>query len=89
MADYLERQSEYKNLVIKNGGEYIDGKIDWENRVFTSSNPVRSLATYIGIYVDNNLTNSRLLRINSQISSTNLLSIFLAFSLIFFNFGNW
>ena len=58
-------------FVFYNGGEYIDGKIDWENRVFTSSNPVRSLATYIGIYVDNNFVNNYILR-NNERSSTRI-----------------
>ena len=49
-------------FVFYNGGEYIHGTMDWEKRIFTSSNPVRSLATYIGIYMDNNFVNNYITR---------------------------
>lgn len=41
------------DIIFYNGGEYINGKFDWENLKFESTNPIRSLGTYIGVYVDN------------------------------------
>lgn len=52
------------DLIFYNGGEYIDGKMDWENLTFTSSNPIRSLGTYIGIYVDNDFVTDYILHSN-------------------------
>lgn len=53
-------------LVFYNGGEYINGKMDWETLTFTSTNPVRSLGTYIGVYVDNNFIADYLLKDNKR-----------------------
>ena len=53
-------------LVFYNGGEYINGKMDWETLTFTSTNPIRSLGTYIGVYVDNNFVADYLLKDNKR-----------------------
>lgn len=42
------------DIIFYNGGEYIKGKFDWENLCFDSNTIVRSLGTYIGLYIDNN-----------------------------------
>lgn len=53
-------------LIFYNGGEYINGKMDWENLTFTSTNPVRALGTYIGVYVDNDFVADYLLKDNER-----------------------
>ena len=53
-------------LIFYNGGEYINGKMDWETFTFTSTNPVKSLGTYIGVYVDNNFVADYLLKDNKR-----------------------
>lgn len=53
-------------LIFYNGGEYVNGKMDWETLTFTSTNPVRSLGTYIGVYVDNNFVADYLLKDNKR-----------------------
>lgn len=40
------------DLVFYNGGEYVNGKFDWETLTFTSTDRVRSNSTYIGVYCD-------------------------------------
>lgn len=45
-------------FIFYNGGKYITGKIDWNTMIFESDSPVRSLGTYIGVYVDNNFVNN-------------------------------
>ena len=52
------------DLIFYNGGEYINGSIDWETLTFTSSNPVRALGTFIGVYVDNDFVSNYILRDN-------------------------
>lgn len=42
------------DFIFYNGGEYIDGKFNWDELIFTSSDIVRATGTYIGVYVDNN-----------------------------------
>ena len=39
-------------FIFYNGGEYLDGKFDWETMTFKSTTPVRTNGTYIGVYVD-------------------------------------
>ena len=51
-------------LIFYNGGEYINGKMDWENLIFTSTNPVRAFGTYIGVYVDNDFVADYILKEN-------------------------
>lgn len=53
-------------LIFYNGGEYINGKMNWETLTFTSTNPIRSLGTYIGVYVDNNFVADYLLKDNKR-----------------------
>lgn len=53
-------------LVFYNGGEYISGNMDWETLTFTSNYPVRSLGTYIGVYVDNDFVSDYLLSENKR-----------------------
>lgn len=53
-------------LIFYNGGEYVNGKMDWETLTFTSTNPIRSLGTYIGVYVDNNFVADYLLKDNKR-----------------------
>lgn len=50
----------FYDLCIINGGEIVKGKMDWETLTFTSFNPVRSLASYIAIYLDMNYVNTML-----------------------------
>lgn len=45
-------------FIFYNGGKYITGKIDWNTMIFKSDSPVRSLGTYIGVYIDNNFVNN-------------------------------
>ena len=40
--------------------------MDWETLTFRSTNPVRSLGTYIGIYVDNDFVSAYLLENNNN-----------------------
>lgn len=53
-------------LIFYNGGEYINGKMDWESLTFTSTNPIRALGTYIGVYVDNDFVADYLLNDNDR-----------------------
>ena len=53
-------------LIFYNGGEYVNGTMDWETLTFRSTNPVRSLGTYIGIYVDNDFVSAYLLENNNN-----------------------
>ena len=48
------------DMLIINGGEVVKGIMDWEKMTFTSHYPVRSLASYIGIYLDINYINTML-----------------------------
>lgn len=58
-------------FIFYNGGKYITGKIDWNTMIFTSDNPVRSLGTYIGIYVDNTFVNNYITEsINNRLDSS-------------------
>ena len=57
------------DLVFYNGGEYINGDMDWESMTFTSTNPVRALGTYIGVYVDHNFVNDCILKNNERYTS--------------------
>lgn len=41
------------DFIFYNGGEYVNGKFDWGSLTFTSTNPIRSPGTFIGVYVDN------------------------------------
>ena len=69
IADCLSKSispSIFCELIFYNGGEYINGKMDWESLTFTSTNPVRSLGTYIGVYVDNNFVADYLLKDNKR-----------------------
>lgn len=42
------------DAVFYNGGEYIEGTFDWSSLSFTSKSIVKTPATYIGLYIDNN-----------------------------------
>ena len=46
--------------ILLNGGEIVKGCMDWGTLTFKSYNPVRSLASYIGIYLDMNYINNML-----------------------------
>lgn len=48
------------DMLVINGGEIVKGIMDWGSLTFTSHNPVRSLASYIGIYLDMNYVNTML-----------------------------
>ena len=48
------------DMCIVNGGELIKGNMNWETLTFTSDFPTRSLASYIGIYLDMNYINTSL-----------------------------
>ena len=54
------------DLIFYNGGEYINASMDWETMIFTSTNPVRALGTYIGVYVDNNFVSDCILKNNKR-----------------------
>lgn len=41
------------DLIFYNGGEYMDGKFDWETLHFNGTSIARTLGTYIGVYIDN------------------------------------
>lgn len=56
-------------LIFYNGGEYVNGKMDWETLTFTSTNPIRSLGTYIGVYVDNDFVANYILKDNERYTS--------------------
>lgn len=40
------------DIIMINGGEKVFGKMDWDTMVFTSVHSVRSMGTYIGVYLD-------------------------------------
>lgn len=46
------------DIVIVNGGDVMSGTMDWNTRTFTSSNPSRTLSSYIGIYIDMSYVNN-------------------------------
>ena len=46
------------DMCIINGGELVKGNMNWETLTFTSVEPVRSLASFIGIYIDMNYVNN-------------------------------
>ena len=48
------------DMLVVNGGEVVKGYMDWERMTFTSYYPVRSLASYIGIYLDMNYVHTML-----------------------------
>lgn len=48
------------DMCIINGGELVKGCMDWGHLVFKSYDPVRSLASYVGIYLDMNYINTAL-----------------------------
>ena len=48
------------DICIINGGELVKGVMDWDSLKFKSNNPVRSLASFIGIYLDMNYINTAL-----------------------------
>ena len=63
IKDCLEQglsPSIFYDLCVINGGELVKGCMNWETLTFTSYNPVRSLASYIGIYLDMNYINTAL-----------------------------
>ena len=41
------------DAIFYNGGEYMNGNIDWETLEYTSTSIARTPGTYIGIYIDN------------------------------------
>lgn len=41
------------DIIFCNGGEKLNGRFDWETMTFHSDTIIRSLGTYIGIYIDN------------------------------------
>lgn len=41
------------DLIFYNGGEYMQGKFDWEQLCFNGDSIARTLGTYIGVYIDN------------------------------------
>lgn len=49
------------DMIFYNGGEYIQGKFDWEALSFDSDMIVRSAGTYIGLYIDNNYVSNFIL----------------------------
>lgn len=57
------------DLIFYNGGEYVNGNMDWESLTFTSTNPVRSLGTYIGVYIDNDFVTDYILKDNKRDST--------------------
>lgn len=46
------------DMCIINGGELVKGTIDWKNMVFKSNLPVRTLGSFVGIYLDTNYMNT-------------------------------
>lgn len=48
------------DMCIINGGQLVKGRMNWETLKFKSVNPVRSMSSYIGIYVDMNYINTAL-----------------------------
>ena len=50
------------DIIFYNGGEFLNGRIDWETMKFTSTNPIRANGTYIGIYIDNAYVSDAILK---------------------------
>jgi hypothetical protein len=48
------------DMCVVNGGEVVKGNMNWESLTFTSLYPVRSLASFIGIYLDSNYVTTML-----------------------------
>lgn len=46
------------DMCIINGGELVKGTMNWETLTFTSVQPVRSLASFVGIYIDMDYVNN-------------------------------
>ena len=57
------------DLIFYNNGEYVNGNMDWKTLTFTSTNPVRGLGTYIGVYVDNDFIADYILKENNGYKS--------------------
>ena len=49
------------DFIFYNGGEYVYGNIDWSSMIFKSEHIVRSPATFIGLYTDNNYVSNYIL----------------------------
>ena len=49
------------DIIMVNGGEHLVGSMDWQTMTFTSKYPVRSLGTYIGVYLDMEYINNYLI----------------------------
>lgn len=49
------------DMMFYNGGEYMNGEINWTNFEFTSTNPIRSIGTYIGVYIDSSYVSNYIL----------------------------
>lgn len=45
------------DILFYNGGELVNGKFNWETLSFKSTDRVRSVATYIGVYCDKEFLN--------------------------------
>ena len=54
------------DIIFYNSGEYINGYMDWETMTFTSTNPVKSLGTYIGVYIDGNFVSDCIMKDNHR-----------------------
>ena len=51
----------FLEMILINGGETLEGKMDWNSLIYTSNHPPRSQCTYIGIYVDKEYINQYIL----------------------------
>ena len=63
IQDCLEQglsPSIFYDICVINGGELVKGEMNWDTLTFTSYNPVRTLASYVGIYLDTDYINTAL-----------------------------
>ena len=53
------------DILFYNGGELVNGKFNWETLTFKSTDRVRSVATYIGVYCDKEFLNDFIISKNN------------------------
>ena len=49
------------DIIMINGGEHPEGKMNWETMTFVSDHPVRNIGTFIGVYLDMEYINNYIL----------------------------
>lgn len=50
----------FVDMIVINGGEIVKGSMNWETLTFTSINPVKTLSSFVGLYIDMNYVNTQI-----------------------------